>query len=125
MTSITANPATSPYSHTLTTTSLFLRPRHTSITSPSTSLVPSERPLTTWKLRESIENGADVGSEYGSAQGAQVEEGVLAVTEDEKGNTVGKWAVMGMDLQGRQECVPRGKVVRYVGNGDGGIFGIC
>lgn len=74
--------------------------------------MPSERPLTTWKLRESVENGADVGAEYGSSEGPQVEEGVLAVTEDEKGNTLGKWAVMGMDLRGRQECVPKGKVVR-------------
>lgn len=68
--------------------------------------------MTTWKLRESIENGADVGAEYGSARDAQVEEGVLAVTEDEAGNTLGKWTVMGMDAHGRQECVPKGKIVR-------------
>lgn len=68
--------------------------------------------MTTWKLRESIENGADVGAECGSAREAQVEEGVLAVTEDEQGNTLGKWTVMGMDSQGRQECLPKGKIVR-------------
>ena len=70
--------------------------------------------MTTWKLRESIENGADMGAEYGSARDAQVEEGVLAVTEDEQGNTLGKWTIMGMDAQGRQDCVPQGKIVRWV-----------
>ncbi|KAJ9107431.1 hypothetical protein QFC21_000882 [Naganishia friedmannii] len=99
--------------HTLTTTSLFLRPRHTLITSPSSSLVPSERPMTTWKLRESIENGVEAGQEYGSPHAASVEESVLAITEDEEGNALGRWAVMGMDERGKQQCQAKGKVVRY------------
>ncbi|KAJ9123128.1 hypothetical protein QFC22_001319 [Naganishia vaughanmartiniae] len=113
VTSITANPASSPYSHTLTTTSLFLRPRNTLITSPANSLVPSERPMTTWKLRESIENGLEAGQEHGSPQASTVEESVLAITEDEEGNALGRWVVMGMDKSGRQKCQAKGKVVRY------------
>lgn len=70
--------------------------------------------MTTWKLRESIENGTEAGEEYGSPQATAVEESVLAMTEDEKGNALGRWTVMGMDESGRQECQAKGKVVRYV-----------
>lgn len=70
--------------------------------------------MTTWKLRESIENGVEAGQQYGSPQAATVEESVLAITEDEEGTALGRWVVMGMDQSGRQECHAKGKVVRYV-----------
>jgi len=79
----------------LSTTSMFLQERNTFISDQSI-LSPSERPLTTWKLKE-------------QADSSSIPASLEAVTTDKAGKTLGRWS-----LEQRGKANQTGKVVRLV-----------
>ncbi|KAG7527946.1 hypothetical protein FFLO_06488 [Filobasidium floriforme] len=85
--------ADAQYPFILSTTSMFLQERNTFINDQGI-LAPSERPLTTWKLREQADSVVDAPS-------------LEAVTTDRTGKVLGRWNVEG------GKATHTGSVVRY------------